>query len=96
MRKTGLFAEANFNRKRIGIEIVSHELTHAAFAFAERRKLNLGEAVDKEFRTNSSKSTMDIDGPEECFCYALGVMCRQFTQKCYDLGLYAEVVESKT
>ena len=88
MRRTGLFAEANFNRNRMGIETVSHELTHAAFAFAERRKLNLGEAVDKEFRVAGARQTMDTDGPEERFCYALGVMCRQFTQKCYDLGIY--------
>lgn len=96
LRKTGLFAEADFNRHKIGIEVVSHELTHAAFAFAERRNLNLGEAVHKEFRVGEASETMDTDGPEERFCYALGVMCRQFTQKCYDLGLYRDVVETNS
>lgn len=28
-RRTGLFAEANFNRHYLGVEIMSHELTHA-------------------------------------------------------------------
>lgn len=95
MRRTGLFAEANFHRKELGIEVVSHEMTHAAFAFADRRKLNLNAAIS-EARWNESKNTMDQDGPEERFCYALGQMCRQFTQKCYDLGLYQDVVTAKT
>lgn len=95
MRRIGIFAEANFNRHAIGIEIVSHELTHAAFAFAERRRLDLADAVDKHYATGGSSKTMEIEGPEERFCYALGQMCRQFTAKCYKIGLYREVVESK-
>lgn len=87
-RKTGLFAEANFNRHRIGTEIISHELTHACFAFAERRKLDLAQTVDKFYKEGGQFESLDIDGPEERFCYALGVMCRQFTNKCYALGLY--------
>lgn len=88
MRRTGLFAEANFNRHRIGVEITSHELTHAAFAFAERRKLKLEDAVGKSFHEGGSLVVMEHEGPEERFCYALGQMCRQFTQRCYDLGIY--------
>jgi hypothetical protein len=88
MRKTGLFAEANFYEAEIGIEVVSHEFTHAAFAFADRRKLPLHQVMDKEFKHHGRNNTLDIDGPEERFCYALGQMVRQFTQKCYDLGLY--------
>jgi len=87
-RKTGLFAEANFNRHRVGVEIMSHELTHAAFAFAERRKLDLNEAIDKTYIENGALVAMQRDGPEERFCYALGQMCRQFTIKCYELGIY--------
>lgn len=93
VRKTGLFAEANFYRDQLGVEVVSHEFTHAAFAFADRRKLRLNHALDKEFTHNGRKNTLDPDGPEEQFCYALGQMVRQFTQKCYDLGLY-KVVDS--
>lgn len=97
VRKTGLFAEANFHQKRIGIEVVSHELTHAAFAFADRRNLDLGSTIgDHLWETSGTNRVMDQDGPEERFCYALGQMCRQFTQKCYDMGLYEEVVTSKT
>jgi hypothetical protein len=95
MRKTGLFAEANFNRNRLGIEIVSHELTHAAFAFAERRKIRLEQATDKSFSEGARLAVMEHDGPEERFCYALGVMCRQFTQKCYELGLYEDLSSTK-
>lgn len=94
--KTGLFAEANFHRAQIGIEVVSHEFTHAAFAFADRRRLPLHQVMDKEFKHGGKRNTLDLDGPEERFCYALGQMCRQFTQKCYDLGLYEEVVKSAT
>lgn len=96
MRKTGLFAEANFHKQCIGIEVVSHELTHAAFAFADRRKLPLEQTLAKDYQMGGSKAVMDQDGPEERFCYALGQMCRQFTQKCYDLGLYQDVVTAKT
>lgn len=88
MRKTGLFAEANFYRDGIGVEVVSHEFTHAAFAFADRRKLRLDQVMDREFKHKGRFNTLDLDGPEERFCYALGQMVRQFTQKCYDLGLY--------
>lgn len=95
VRKTGLFAEANFHREAIGIEVISHEFTHATFCFADRRKLPLGECVDKKFEKNDRFNTLELDGPEERFCYALGQMCRQFTQRCYDLGLYQAVVESR-
>lgn len=94
-RKRGLFAEANFYRGAIGIEVVSHELTHGAFAFAGRRKLRLDQALDKRFEHGGRNNTLDLDGPEERFCYALGQMCRQFTNKCYELGLYRDVVKSK-
>lgn len=88
MRKTGLFAEANFHRGEIGIEVASHEMTHAAFAFAERRKLALAETMDKQFVPNGRFNTLEFDGPEERFCYALGQMVRQFVNACYDKELY--------
>jgi hypothetical protein len=88
LRKTGLFAEANFHKGEIGIEVVSHELTHAAFCFADRRKLPLDQCVNKDFKQDGRNNALDNDGPEERFCYALGHMVRQFTQKCYDKGLY--------
>lgn len=96
VRKTGLFAEVNFYRNRIGIEVVSHEMTHGTFAFADRRKLDIGKVLPLAFAVSGANRTLDRDCAEERFCYALGVMCRQFTQKCYDLGLYQDVVTSKT
>lgn len=95
-RKTGLFAEANFHDRAIGVEVVSHEFTHAAFAFADRRKLNLSDVVAKTWSQEGRKSTLDLNSHEERFCYALGTMVRQFTQKCYDIGLYGDLVKSKT
>ena len=88
LRKTGLFAEANFYRQQIGIEVVSHEMTHAAFAFAERRGLPLDQTIDKTFSKGGRLNTLPIDGVEERFCYALGQMVRQFVTRCYDLKLY--------
>lgn len=95
VRKTGLFAEANFYREELGMEVVTHEMTHGAFAFADRRKLRIDQTIDKEFQADGKKKTLDLDGPEERFCYALGQMCRQFVQKCYDLGLYEDLSHSK-
>lgn len=88
-RKAGLFAELHFHKRSLGIEVVSHEFTHAAFCWAERRQLNLNEAIQgKEWKIGGDKETLDQDGVEERFCYVLGRMCNQFTQKLYDLGLY--------
>lgn len=97
VRKMGLFAELHFHKRALGIEVVSHEFTHAAFCWAERRKLDLNEAVSQhDWKIGGDKETLDQDGVEERFCYVLGRMCRQFTQKCYDVGLYEATVESKT
>lgn len=88
IRKTGLFAEANFHRKEIGIEVISHEMTHATFAFADRRKLPLAETINKKFEKNGRFNVLGLDSTEERFCYALGQMVRQFVNKCYETGLY--------
>lgn len=91
-RRTGLFAEANFYRKRLGVEIISHEFTHAAFAFAERKRWDLNAALNHD---GQAGETMDRDGTEEMFCYALGRMVRQFTAKLYEQGFYGDVVAAK-
>ena len=93
-RKLGQFAELNFHRRQLGIEVVSHEFTHAAFCLAERRKMDLGSIIsDQNWRTDRKRNQrLNPDGVEERFCYALGRMVNQFTRKCYDLGLYEEVV----
>ena len=96
-RKRGLFAEINFCRACLGIGVVSHEMTHAAFCWAERRGLPLETVYSAQnWKANRKRnSTMKLDSVEERFCYALGEMCRQFTQRCYDLGLYREVVQGR-
>jgi hypothetical protein len=93
-RKTGLFAEANFHRRALGVEVVSHEFTHAAFALAERKRLDLNSAIG-DHNWSDDKEVLNQDGVEEIFCYAVGKMVRQFTQKLYDLRLYREIVTSK-
>lgn len=95
-RKTGMFAELNFTRRALGVEIVSHEFTHAGFCWAERRKLNLNDAIDgREFVEGGDTMQLSPDGVEERFCYVVGRMCNRFTQRCYELGLYREIVQVK-
>lgn len=91
-RKLGLFAEVNFIRRALGIGVVSHEFTHAGFCWAERRGLPL-EHIKQAAQLVGN--VLADDSIEEQFCYAVGEMCRQFTQRCYDLGLYKETVVSR-
>src|SRR5688572_8653492 len=69
MRKTGLFAELHFHKRALGIEVVSHEFTHAAFCWANRRQLDLNEAVNHVWKKGGDKETLDRNGVEERFCY---------------------------
>jgi hypothetical protein len=93
VRKRGEFAELNFFRGSLGVEVVSHEFTHAAFCWADRRKLNLALASNPD-SSQSTNGTLEINSVEERFCYALGRMVNQFTSRLYDNGLYKEVVSS--
>jgi hypothetical protein len=91
--KRGEFAEVNFYRGALGVGVVSHEFTHAAFCWAERRKLKrIAEEEERGMTVRGDVSILPVDGVEERFCYALGEMVRQFTQKLYDLGLYGDIV----
>lgn len=87
-RKDGLFAELNFHRKSLGVGVVSHEITHAAFSWAERRRIPL--AIEHTWYDVNAKrkGVLSQDSPEERFCYALGEMVRQFTERCYKIGVY--------
>lgn len=89
-RKDGQFAELNFCLDRLGVGVVSHEMTHATFCWAERIRLPIQEIKDHSLSKTSG--ILAQDGPEERFCYALGEMVRQFTKKCYDLKLYKDIV----
>lgn len=90
VRKNGQFCELNFCLDYLGVGVVSHEMTHAAFCWAERVKLPIHEIKDHPLSKTSG--LLAQDGPEERFCYALGEMVRQFTQKCYDLKLYKDII----
>lgn len=87
-RKTGLFAELNFYRGYLGVGCVSHEMTHAAFSWADRVKLPLSEISESPLSKTSG--ILPRDGAEERFCYALGEMVRQFTKTLYAKGIYRE------
>ena len=89
-RKSGLFAELIFHRNSLGMEVVTHEFTHAAFCWAERRGLDLSKILGKHnWKVHKRGKAMARDGVEERFCYALGQMANQFTKKCCDIGLYS-------
>jgi len=87
IRKAGLFAELNFYRRYLGVGVVSHEVTHAAFSWADRVRLPLSEISD-DLPGSQTSGVLPRDGAEERFCYALGEMMRQCTQKLYDKGIY--------
>lgn len=90
VRRNGQFAELNFCRGYLGVGVVSHEMTHATFCWAERVKLPFNEIKDHPLVKTSG--ILPQDGPEERFCYALGEMVRQFTRKCYDLKIYKDPI----
>jgi hypothetical protein len=74
-RPTACFGRVNLCRKYLGTEVVTHEFTHAMFAWAWRKKLIAGLAG------------MPVE--EQC-CYALGRMLRRFVARTNKLGLYQE------
>ncbi len=88
-RKLGLFAELNFYKRYLGMGCITHEITHAAFSWADRVKLPLSEISDNPLSQATSGAVLPQDGPEERFCYALGEMCRQFVNRADKLGLYS-------
>lgn len=80
-RTEGLFCEVLFWRGRIGTEIVAHEFTHVALAYARRRRI----AQPTHAETDTDPNYMQR---EEVVCYALGSMMRQFVNRAYAHGLY--------
>jgi hypothetical protein len=90
-RKTGCFAELNFYKGFLGVGCIAHEMTHAALSWAGRARLPISEIVnDNPFRASDHVRVRVLpnDGTEERLCYALGEMVRQFTDRCYKLGIY--------
>lgn len=86
-RKTGVFAQVNFFVGCLGMEVVTHEFTHAMFCWADRRELDLSKIPIQSGGWNDT-GTLPVDGVEERCCYALGKMAKQFVQKATKAGLY--------
>lgn len=79
-RRTGIVAEVNFHRRRIGTEVVTHEFFHATLAWGRRVGVRWGAI-------GSDAGTMTVD--EERLCYAHGRLCREFVTAATAVGLYS-------
>ncbi|HNC56719.1 MAG TPA: hypothetical protein PLP33_14835 [Leptospiraceae bacterium] len=75
----------NFWVRRLGIEYVIHELSHALLEWSRRNNLQVQAYEDKFYRD------------EELFCQILGELSQQFYRKLYKLGLteQQDFVESR-
>jgi hypothetical protein len=96
-RKTGQFCEINFHRGGIAIGVVSHEMGHAAFNWAGRRRISMSQVMDANVHAfqqiwqnpNEGKHKVQPNhNSEERVVWVLGEMVRRFCNKAYDLGLY--------
>ena len=52
-RKIGQFCEINFHQRQIGIGVVSHEMTHAAFSWAARRRISFKSAFEANLKAHA-------------------------------------------
>lgn len=80
-RALPIVAEVNFHRQRIDVEIIAHEMLHAAACWARRVRLNVA-AMGGETRSDA------VAPEEERFALALGRMARQFRERALSDGLY--------
>lgn len=67
-----------FHRERLGMEVITHEATHAAVRWAERRGITIAPDPKAGPATDN----------EERFCYAVGRIAKQIAGKCHELDLY--------
>ena len=79
-RTKPIFAELNFVRGHLTMEIVTHELFHATMAWGRRigfdwARLGADDCVNQD---------------EERITYVHGWLCRQFVARATTLGLYSE------
>jgi hypothetical protein len=82
-RLNGCFAEVYLNRANLGQEVITHELDHAAFCWARRKRISLG----REKRGPGSVTAREMLR-EEAFCHAHGRMVRQFVDWAYRRKLF--------
>lgn len=67
-----------FHRDQLGMEVVTHEATHAAIRWAEQQKIKI------DFVAQGGRAS----DAEERFCGALGRISAQIASKCHELDLY--------
>lgn len=68
-----IVGELHLLKTALTMRVISHECTHAGLAYVRRRRMDLN---DNPPRRHQPKR-MDIYGPEETLCYAVGDMAAQ-------------------
>ena len=71
--------EINFYDGGLDAGVISHEMTHAAFDWAKRKRLNMKFALEKPIKVTNGR--VDKNHHEEAFCYAQGRMVEQFYER---------------
>ena len=94
-RKLGQFCEINFFKGALGVGVISHEMGHAAFCWAGRKRISIPQILDQNTQSYQSMwertdtaTRQSPNNPEERVVYVLGELCRKFVLKGLKLGLY--------
>jgi hypothetical protein len=77
-RRAADFAEVHLAAKYLGVSVLSHELAHAALAWAQRTK------IDDLIADTENPAVSDA---EERFCYVLGDLMAEVVTKLYELKI---------
>ena len=85
-RMLPIVAELSFWRKEIGMGTVSHECTHAAFAWARRRRLRVADVGEVAF--DAMGAAIPRAHPEERIACVVGDLGSQFVRRAAAAGLY--------
>lgn len=80
-RTMPVVADVHFHRKRLSMEVVTHELFHATLAWARRVRFDFSRLSD---------GANPINADEERLTYAHGRLCRAFMNRANDFRLYAD------
>lgn len=83
-RNTGEFATVCFWKGEMGGGLVAHELLHATFCWARRKRMDF-TAIGAQ-----AVETIPRDHPEESITTAHGQMVASFVDQCYQRGLYGK------
>lgn len=77
-RKHPVFAEVNFYRGRLGIEVITHEFFHATMAWGRRVGFNFQRLGDDD----------SVNADQERITYVHGRLCRAFVNRATAAKLY--------